>query len=64
MRLSDLMASFDLAVYPQVAMVIFLVVFVGVLRRAVFGRWRADRSDPALLPLADDAPVTTRSHTR
>lgn len=57
MRLSDIMGHLDLAVYPIVAMVIFLGVFAGVCIR-IFRRGRnAEFKIAATLPLED----TTRS---
>jgi len=53
MRLSDLMSNMDLAFYPQVALVIFLAVFVGVIAR-VFSKKRAkEYEEAARLPLDD-----------
>ena len=53
MRLSDLMSNMDLAIYPQIALVIFLVVFAGVLVR-VFSKSKAkDYEEAARLPLED-----------
>ena len=52
MRLSDLMAGMDLAVYPTIALVIFLGVFWAVARRA----WRMPKPEQhhaATLPLRD-----------
>ncbi len=58
MRLSDIMSRLDLSIYPQIALVIFLVVFVCVMIRA-FSRSRAAELDHAAsLPLEDDAPTT------
>lgn len=53
MRLSDIMGHLDLAVYPIVAMVIFLGVFAGVCLR-MFRRGRRDEfRNAAALPLED-----------
>jgi hypothetical protein len=42
MRLSDLMSSMGLAIYPQVALLIFLAVFIAIGVR-VFGRARPEQ---------------------
>ena len=55
MRLSDIMSRLDLSIYPQVALVLFLIVFVSVMTRT-FSRTRAQELDHAAhLPLEDDA---------
>lgn len=51
MRLSELMSKMDLSAYPQVALIIFLAVFAGVLVR-VFSRKRGpEYRRAARLPL-------------
>ena len=58
MRLSELMSGMKLSTYTEIAMVIFIVVFVGVCF------YTARRGNSAMFerasefPLADDAPVT------
>lgn len=42
MRLSELMSSMGLAIYPQVALLIFLAVFIAIGVR-VFGRSRPEQ---------------------
>lgn len=57
--LSDLVGGLELSAYPQVALVIFLGVFVLVLLR-VFARSRkAEYERAATIPL-EDAPVDPR----
>jgi hypothetical protein len=57
MRLSDIMSRLDLAVYPEVALVLFLGVFAAVMIR-VYGRSRSqEMSRAASMPLED--PPTT-----
>ncbi len=60
MSLTDLMSSMDLAVYPQVAMVIFMGVFAGVAWRT-YARGGAGAAEAhrrmALLPLEEGRPV-------
>jgi hypothetical protein len=59
MRLSDVMSALQLSVYPEIALVIFLVVFVGVCL-SLFGKnERFER--PAALPLDDGDPVVPQS---
>ncbi len=56
MRLSDIMGRLDLSFYPQVALVIFLVVFAAVMLR-VFSRSRSHEfNHAASLPLEEDSP--------
>ncbi|MEO1230648.1 MAG: cbb3-type cytochrome c oxidase subunit 3 [Myxococcota bacterium] len=53
MSLSKLMSSMDLSLYPQIALVIFLAVFAGVLVR-LFSRKHAEEYEKASrLPLDD-----------
>jgi cbb3-type cytochrome oxidase subunit 3 len=55
MSLSDLMGAMRLAVWPQIALVLFLLLFAGVLVYA-FGRSRQGTFDRARrLPLGDEA---------
>lgn len=59
MKLSDVMSHMELATYPEIAMVIFLVVFAAVayrlLRLNPGQRAALDRA--AQLPLASEAPL-------
>jgi cbb3-type cytochrome oxidase subunit 3 len=56
MSLMDVMSSLHLSVYPQVALVIFLGVFVGVCFSLIGQKTRFEQS--AKLPL-DDAQTAT-----
>lgn len=59
MSLTDLMSGMNLATYPQIALVLFLAVFVSVIAR-IYGRCRPARFDRlAAMPL-EDAPVAER----
>jgi cbb3-type cytochrome oxidase subunit 3 len=60
MRLSDIMAGLDLTIFPQVALVIFLVVFASVITRTLRRSRRAELRQAAMLPL-DDGPIQNRS---
>jgi cbb3-type cytochrome oxidase subunit 3 len=63
MRLSDIMSGLDLSIYPQVALVIFLVVFAAVMLR-LFSRTRArEFAHAAALPLEDDSTNSLTEHT-
>ncbi len=55
MKLSDIMSHANLAVYAEVAMVIFMLVFIAIaVRLWLPGRQQALR-DAARLPLDDDS---------
>jgi len=59
MRLSDIMAGLDLTIFPQVALVIFIIVFALSITR-ILGRSRhAAFKEAAMLPL-DDGPIHRR----
>jgi len=53
MRLSELMSNMDLAFYPQVALVIFLLVFAGVIVTVCSKAKTKDFEEAARLPLDD-----------
>lgn len=55
MRLSDVMSAMDLATFPQVALVLFLGVFVGVLVRVYVRGKPADFESQSRLPFDDGA---------
>ncbi|HJL40867.1 MAG TPA: cbb3-type cytochrome c oxidase subunit 3 [Myxococcales bacterium LLY-WYZ-16_1] len=60
MRLSELMSHMDMTFWPQVALVIFMGIFVGVLFR-VFSRKRTAEYERAKqIPLADDVVTGER----
>lgn len=57
MRLSELMSHMDMTFWPQVALVIFMGIFIGVLFR-VFSRSRSEEyRRAAQIPLSEE-PVT------
>ncbi len=58
MSLTDLMSGADLWVYPTIALVIFLTIFVGVVARVLSRRARGEMERAARLPLEDDAVCT------
>jgi cbb3-type cytochrome oxidase subunit 3 len=56
MSLSDIMSNAGFTLYAEVALVIFFLVFVGILAYVLLrrkGAWEHERH----LPLDDDAPV-------
>ncbi|MBL8763316.1 MAG: hypothetical protein JNM07_03495 [Phycisphaerae bacterium] len=56
MRLSDIVSSLGLAVYPIIGMLLMLSVYIGALLRVTGRNAERDLEPAALLPLADDAP--------
>ncbi|MDE3127670.1 MAG: hypothetical protein KGL38_06670 [Gemmatimonadota bacterium] len=61
--LSDVVSGAGLHIYADIALVIFLAVFVAILARVLFtGRshWEHERN----LPLEDDAPTPSTSRDR
>jgi len=62
MRLSDIMSRLDLTLYPQIALVLFLIIFVGAMKR-VFARARTEEFKfGASLPLESDDSTSANSH--
>ncbi len=57
MKLSDIMGHANLSMYAEVAMVIFLLVFVAVAVRLFLPSRQQDLRDAARLPLEDDASI-------
>jgi len=55
MSLSEIMSSMDLAVWPQIGLILFLAAFLAIVVR-VLRRKRPDLDQIAALPLADDTP--------
>jgi cbb3-type cytochrome oxidase subunit 3 len=64
MRLSDVMSSLGLAIFPIIALGLFLSVFVGVVLRVTGRARRAELDGAALLPLAEEVSSTPRSEVR
>ena len=56
MKLSDIMGHANLSIYAEVAMVIFLIVFLTVAVRLFLPSRQQDLRDAARLPL-DDEPT-------
>jgi cbb3-type cytochrome oxidase subunit 3 len=55
MRLSDVMSHAGLALYAEIAMVIFLIVFVAIVIR-LFRSKRSEMERHARMPLEDSEP--------
>ncbi|NJK89062.1 MAG: cbb3-type cytochrome c oxidase subunit 3 [Myxococcales bacterium] len=53
MRLSEIMSNMDLSFYPQIALVIFLGVFIGVLVQVFSKKKTKEYEEAARLPLED-----------
>lgn len=57
MRLTDIMSGLHLSIYPQIALVIFVAIFTGVLIR-VFSKSRKNEFERAAnLPLNEDGDI-------
>ena len=63
MRLTDIMSHMDLSVYPQIGLIIFLIVFAAVVIRVVFSK-RSDTDRLASMPLADDVAGSSSVQTK
>ncbi|MBP6774862.1 MAG: cbb3-type cytochrome c oxidase subunit 3 [Gemmatimonadaceae bacterium] len=57
MKLSDIMGNAGLSMYAQVALVIFLAVFIAVTIRTWAPSRRRQMQEDAMLPLNDDMPA-------
>ena len=53
MRLSEIMGKLSLASWPQLALIIFFVVFVAVVARVYSKRRKKEYEDASMLPLHD-----------
>lgn len=62
MRLSDIMSNMGLALYPQLALILFLVVFTLICARVFLFSSRREMDQAARIPLQDG--VTTPRATR
>ncbi len=54
MSLTDVMSSMKLSAYPQVALGLFLIVFVGIVMRTWSKRGKGEMAAAARLPLEED----------
>lgn len=64
MKLSDIMSYADLSDYAEVALVIFLGVFVAITIRTFLPSRSRELYEISLLPLEDDRVITPRSEER
>ena len=55
--MSELMSNMNLAFWPQVALVIFLVIFTGVVIKTFAKSEKANQEEASRLPLASDDPI-------
>ena len=63
MSLTDLMSGANLALYPQIAMWIFLIAYAAVAIRIFWRRRPDDFGAPASLPLSDGSVMQQTSPT-
>lgn len=61
MSMSELMSGMNLAAYPTIALVIFLLVFAAIAFRVLFRRDREEFERAARLPLEDSVEIKPRS---
>jgi hypothetical protein len=59
-RLSDIMGHMHLDLYPQIALVIFGVVFVVIAARTFSGQQKSIQEQQCQLPLEDDTSISQR----
>lgn len=59
--MTDVMSNLGLAIYPIVAMGLFLFVFVGVIGRVMSRSAKSEQDRAAWLPLSDAAETAARS---
>ena len=60
MRLSDIMSNAGLAGYAEIALILFIVVFLAVVIRIFRPGRKAEMDAAARLPLEDDQETTSR----
>ncbi len=58
MKLSDIMGHAGLSMYAQVALVLFLAVFIAVIIRTWAPSRRREMQDAAMIPLNDELPAS------
>ena len=64
MKLSDIMSNAGLSSYAEVALVIFLGVFIAITIRTFLPSRRRELYEASLLPLEDDRVITPRTEER
>ncbi len=65
MKLSDVMSGLGLAVFPIIAMALFLTVFAGVIAYVLRRSGKAEFDRAAMLPLSEgvETPAQTTKET-
>jgi cbb3-type cytochrome oxidase subunit 3 len=58
MKLSDIMSHAQLSVYTEIALVLFLAVFVAIVIHTFLPSRRRELEEISRLPLSDDHTVT------
>ncbi len=64
MKLSDIMSYAELSNYAEVALVLFLGVFVAITIRTFLPSRSSELHEASLLPLEDDRVITPRTQER
>lgn len=64
MSFSDIMSHAGLSWYAQVALVLFVIVFIAICIRTFLPSRDGELREAALLPLDDAAAARARSHGR
>ncbi len=60
MKLSDIMSAAGLSIYAQIALVIFLAVFLAITIRTFAPSRHREMEDASRIPLDDDRVITPR----
>lgn len=61
MKLSDIMSYADLSHYAEIALVLFLGVFIAITIRTFLPSRNRELYEASLLPLEDDRVITPRT---
>lgn len=64
MKLSDIMGNAGLSMYAQVALLIFVVVFIAIIIRTWAPSRRHELQEAAMLPLNDELPAARPASAR
>ncbi|WP_396201389.1 cbb3-type cytochrome oxidase subunit 3 [Gemmatimonas sp.] len=64
MKLSDIMSYADLSNYAEIALVLFLGVFIAITIRTFLPSRRRELYEASLLPLEEDRVITPRAQER
>jgi cbb3-type cytochrome oxidase subunit 3 len=63
-KLSDIMSYADLSNYAEIALVLFLGVFIAITIRTFLPSRRRELYEASLLPLEEDRVITPRAQER